>query len=87
VDSGFTVLHIHSAALPAELPHELTEQIRSVALRAATAVQLSDHGRIDFRVRNSDNAIFVLEANPNPDISLDSGSFEQRRPVEGSIPA
>ena len=40
---------------------------------AAAAVQLRDYGRIDFRVRTSDGAVFVLEANPNPDITFDSG--------------
>jgi len=58
---------------PAELSPDLAEQIRSVALNAAAAVQLRDYGRIDFRVRTSDSAVFVLEANPNPDITFDSG--------------
>jgi len=58
---------------PAGLSPELEEQLRSVALKAAAAIQLRDYGRIDFRVRASDNAIFVLEANPNPDITFDSG--------------
>lgn len=58
---------------PAVLSRELEEQVRSVALRAAAAVRLRDYGRIDLRVRSSDNAAFVLEANPNPDITFDSG--------------
>jgi D-alanine-D-alanine ligase len=58
---------------PAELSPELAEQVRSIALKAAAAVQLRDYGRIDFRVRASDGAVFVLEANPNPDITFDSG--------------
>jgi D-alanine-D-alanine ligase len=58
---------------PAELPPELQEQVQSVALRAAAAVDLRDYGRIDCRIRASDNAVFVLEVNPNPDISADSG--------------
>jgi D-alanine-D-alanine ligase len=58
---------------PADLVPELEEQLRGIALKAAAAVELRDYGRIDFRVRASDNAIFVLEANPNPDITFDSG--------------
>ncbi|HTM49138.1 MAG TPA: hypothetical protein VL285_10670 [Bryobacteraceae bacterium] len=58
---------------PAELCGELADPIRSLAVDAAAAVQLRDYGRIDFRVRSSDGGIFVLEANPNPDISSDSG--------------
>jgi D-alanine-D-alanine ligase len=58
---------------PAELSPELAAQVRDVALHAAAALQLRDYGRIDFRVRASDGAVFVLEANPNPDITFDSG--------------
>ena len=58
---------------PAELSFELAEQVRNIALRSAAAVNLRDYGRIDFRIRSSDNAVFVLEANPNPDITFDSG--------------
>jgi D-alanine-D-alanine ligase len=58
---------------PAELSPGLTERVRRIALNAAAAVQLRDYGRIDFRVRASDDAVFVLEANPNPDITFDSG--------------
>jgi D-alanine-D-alanine ligase len=58
---------------PAELTPELAERVRSVSLSAAAAVQLRDYGRIDLRVRASDGAVFVLEANPNPDITVDSG--------------
>jgi D-alanine-D-alanine ligase len=58
---------------PADLTPELEERLRRIARKAAAAVHLRDYGRIDFRVRASDNAIFVLEANPNPDITFDSG--------------
>jgi len=58
---------------PAELSPELAEETRTIALKAAAALQMRDYGRIDFRIRSSDNAVFVLEANPNPDITFDSG--------------
>lgn len=58
---------------PADLAPRIEEQVRSIALKAAAALQLRDYGRIDFRVRASDNAVFVLEANPNPAITADSG--------------
>jgi len=57
---------------PAELAPDVAERVRHLALSAATAVQLRDYGRIDFRVRRSDGAVFVLEANPNPDLMGDS---------------
>lgn len=58
---------------PAGLAPDLAEQIRAVAVNAARAVGLRDYGRIDMRLRRGDDAIFVLEANPNPDITFDSG--------------
>lgn len=57
---------------PAELAPDVADRVRLLALNAATAVQLRDYGRIDFRIRRSDDAVFVLEANPNPDLMGDS---------------
>jgi D-alanine-D-alanine ligase len=58
---------------PADLPEALAQEVRETALRAARLVGLRDYGRIDMRLRTADDAIFVLEANPNPDISHDAG--------------
>lgn len=58
---------------PARLDPALEKGVQGVALRVAAAVGLRDYGRIDLRVRASDNAVFAIEANPNPDISADSG--------------
>jgi D-alanine-D-alanine ligase len=57
---------------PAALPDDVVAQVHEVALRAARAVGLRDYGRIDLRLR-ADKEVFVLEANPNPDISRDAG--------------
>jgi D-alanine-D-alanine ligase len=58
---------------PASVSDDVAAEVRAAALRAASAVGLRDYGRIDVRVRAGDNAVFVLEANPNPDISRDAG--------------
>jgi D-alanine-D-alanine ligase len=58
---------------PADLPAAMMEAAQTIALRAARATGLRDYGRIDLRVRFRDSVIFVLEANPNPDIGCDSG--------------
>jgi D-alanine-D-alanine ligase len=58
---------------PAELSPELEKSVKHVAVTAAEAVQMRDYGRIDFRVRASDGAVFVTEANPNPDLNEDAG--------------
>jgi D-alanine-D-alanine ligase len=57
---------------PAKLENTLAEETRRIAIAAATAIGLRDYGRVDLRVDSQDR-IFVLEANPNPDISEDAG--------------
>ncbi len=57
---------------PAVLDEEIAIRARAIALKAANTVGLRDYGRIDMRLRD-DGALFVLEANPNPDISQDAG--------------
>jgi D-alanine-D-alanine ligase len=57
---------------PAKIPEEIAIEARSIALRAANAIGLRDYGRVDMRLDANGN-LFVLEANPNPDISEDAG--------------
>ena len=61
------------ARCPADLDVDLAERIGQVALAAAHAVGLRDYGRVDLRLRATDQAIFVLEINANPDLSTDAG--------------
>ncbi len=58
---------------PAVLDAALEEEARSLALRAARVIGLRDYGRVDMRLSDRGNTLFVLEANPNPDISEDAG--------------
>ena len=58
---------------PAVLEPALAERVRQMALSAARAVGLRDYGRIDMRLRRGDQALFVLEANPNPDLFDEAG--------------
>ena len=57
---------------PATLPASIEADARRIALDAARAVGLRDYGRVDMRLDDQGN-LFVLEANPNPDISEDAG--------------
>lgn len=55
-----------SMVIPADLPKEISEEIRSMALRAFRAVDASGLSRVDFFVRRSDMAILVNEINTMP---------------------
>lgn len=57
---------------PAEIPKRLESRIKDIALRAYRCLGLRDYGRIDLRTDVRGN-IFVLEANPNPDIAPSAG--------------
>lgn len=48
------------------------EEMMTLASRVWHAIGLRDYGRVDFRM-DAEGRIFVLEANPNPDISAGSG--------------
>lgn len=60
------------AICPAEVDADLKSSLESVALRVFEALNARDYGRVDTRVDENGN-IFVLEYNPNPDISPDAG--------------
>ena len=52
----------------AVLDPELSTQIQRIAKRVCRALDLNGYARIDLRLTN-DNRIYVLEANPNPNLS------------------
>ena len=58
---------------PALLGADTAACIRQLAAAAARAVGVRDYGRIDLRLRERDQALFVLEANPNPDLGPQAG--------------
>lgn len=53
---------------PAKLDSTLEKKIYSVCRRAYKVLNLSGYARIDLRV-TSEGKVYILEANPNPDIS------------------
>jgi D-alanine-D-alanine ligase len=63
---------------PAKLPENIAIETRTIALKAANAVGLRDYGRVDMRMDANGN-LYVLEANPNPDISEDAGFMRAAR--------
>lgn len=57
--------HIDTAA--AELPHGMAEQILKISTNIYRVLKMSGYARIDFRLA-PDGKVYVLEANPNPDL-------------------
>lgn len=57
---------------PARVTPAFAEQLQDIALTACQAVTGDSYGRADLRAV-SNGHVFILEFNPNPDISLDAG--------------
>lgn len=66
--------------IPADLPEDLSEKIRTLAIRAYKALGCTGLSRVDFFVRRSDNEILFNEINTLPgftSISMYSKLFEE----------
>jgi len=57
---------------PAPLEPEVKKRVEQIALRVFKLFGCRDYARVDFRI-DRDGEIYVLEVNPNPDISPQSG--------------
>lgn len=57
---------------PAKLSKEVSAKVSSMALEAFSAMGCRDYARVDIRLAKN-NHPYVIEVNPNPDISPDSG--------------
>jgi D-alanine-D-alanine ligase len=57
---------------PAPVPTEILDSLNRIAVRSFEIFHLQDFGRIDFRL-DADGEPFVIDVNPNPDISPDAG--------------
>lgn len=53
---------------PAILPDGIEEKIKEIAIKSFNALEVRDYARIDMRL-TPDGRIYVLEVNPNPDIT------------------
>jgi D-alanine-D-alanine ligase len=62
----------------AELPAEVALQVQHLAKRAYRALDLTGYGRIDLRMRE-DGKLFVIEANPNPQLAIGEDFAESAR--------
>ncbi len=57
---------------PAKLDSEIKKQIEATAIHAYNVLKCRDYARVDVRLAN-DGTPYVIEVNPNPDVSSDSG--------------
>jgi D-alanine-D-alanine ligase len=64
---------------PAKLSPEIEAKLKNTALRCFRIVGCRDYARVDFRLSTVDGEPYVLEVNPNPDISDDAGFARSAR--------
>ncbi len=57
---------------PANLPKKLEKKIIDISLKSFRIMRVRDYARVDIRL-NKDLEPFVLEVNPNPDLTEDAG--------------
>lgn len=63
---------------PAVLPPDVEAEVKDVARRAYDLMGCRDYARVDIRLSKSMKP-YVLEVNPNPDLSADAGFFRSIR--------
>jgi D-alanine-D-alanine ligase len=63
---------------PADLPARAERRIKDIALRSCRVIELRDYARVDMRTDASGN-VYVLEINPNPDLSPTAGFVRAAR--------
>lgn len=57
---------------PAKLPKRIEEKAKKIAIRAFRTMGCRDYARVDMRL-SRDNELYVLEVNPNPDLTEGAG--------------
>ena len=57
---------------PADLPKRIEKQAKEIAVKAFKIMQCRDYARVDMRL-SKDKKLYVLEVNPNPDLTEGAG--------------
>jgi D-alanine-D-alanine ligase len=63
---------------PAKLPKKIEAEAKEIALKAFKAMGCRDYCRVDMRL-SKDKKLYVLEVNPNPDLTEDAGFMRSMR--------
>jgi D-alanine-D-alanine ligase len=63
---------------PAKLDPVIEQRVREIAVKAYRLMEIRDYARVDIRL-SADGVPYVLEVNPNPDISRDAGFARSAR--------
>ncbi len=58
---------------PAKLPDKIRIEAENMALQCFRSMGCRDYARIDMRLSKEDNKLYVLEVNPNPDLTEGAG--------------
>lgn len=66
------IIIIQKPVCPANISADVKKKVEELAIKAYKALGCRDYARVDVRVSN-DGTPYVIEINPNPDVSSDSG--------------
>lgn len=69
---GSTYYNFTKPVCPANLDDKTKSKVEEIALKAYNVLNCRDYARVDVRL-SKDGTPFVIEINPNPDVSSDSG--------------
>ncbi len=69
---GSTYYNFTKPVCPAKIDPNIKKKVEEIAIHAYTVLNCRDYARVDVRLSN-DGTPYVIEINPNPDVSSDSG--------------
>jgi len=69
---GSTYYNYTKPICPAKIDSDIKKYVEEIAIHAYTVLNCRDYARVDVRLSN-DGTPYVIEINPNPDVSSDSG--------------